>query len=61
LNDGLNVFSLTPHEKENIKIGILGYIFDHYYEALGGIKISDLNTIFTDITKTFKTVGSLTK
>jgi len=52
---------LTANEKENIKIGILGYVFDHYYEALGGIKISDLSTIFTDITNTFKTVGNLTK
>ena len=34
LDGGLAAYALTPLEKENIKIGLLGYIFDHYYEVL---------------------------
>lgn len=59
LNSQLSLFSLTPYEKENIQIGILGYVFDHYYEVLGGLKISDLQNIFTDLTKTFSDVTKL--
>jgi hypothetical protein len=59
LNEQLSLFSLTPYEKENIKIGILGYVFDHYYEVLWGLKISDLQNIFTDLTKTFSDVTKL--
>lgn len=40
---------------------MLGYIFDHYYEALGGLKISDLQNIFTDATKALGDVSKLTK
>lgn len=61
LNEGLKKYSLTPHEKENIKIGILGYVFEHYYEVLGGIRISDLQKIFSDLTKTFSDVTKLTQ
>ncbi|MFA6080604.1 MAG: hypothetical protein WC753_03970 [Candidatus Gracilibacteria bacterium] len=61
LDTQLEVFSLSPYEKENIKIGILGYVFDHYYEVLGGIKISEIGSIFTDINNTFKKVGDVTK
>lgn len=61
LEQSLSVFSLTLREKENLKIGMLGYIFDHYYEALGGLKISDLQNIFTDATKALGDVSKLTK
>ena len=61
LNENLSVFSLSPYERENIKIGILWYVFDHYYEVLGGLKISDLQNIFSDLTKSFSDLTQLTK
>ena len=61
LEQNLAVFSLTPREKENMKIGMLGYIFEHYYEALGGLKISDLKPIFADATKTLTDISKFAK